>query len=96
MNKEDFIEKLQDKLNEWDNQLVILQDDANRADSNVQDEYLETVKKLYRLYKELESHVDELEEMTEETFEEEKEILDQKMQDFKSELQDARNEITDV
>lgn len=96
ISQEEFLEDLRESIIEWQDDLAVLEDDAERSTGEEQDEYMEMIQDLFRSFEDLESRVDELEEMDDVDFEEELPLLEEKIQEFEQSLSDARLKIKDV
>lgn len=96
MTREEYTEMLKDKMTEWKNDLVVLEDDAERAQEKENDEYLDTIKDLYRQFESIESRMSEFEQMDDEEFEEEQAVMDDEIEQFEEMLEEAREEIKDI
>lgn len=96
MDKEQFKQHVQNKLNLWGRDLSVLEDDVERADEDNKEEFELLMQDLMRAYEDIESRLDEIDEMSESVFEEEKYLMKEMMDEFGSRLAEARSKITDV
>lgn len=96
MNKDLYLEELQEKIDEWKNELVILEDDVERSKAKDRDEYETLIHDLYRQLEVVESHANEIDQMSDEDFSEEKEVIDSEVIHMEGLLETAREQIEDV
>lgn len=72
MDRSKYIQHIKNKLDLWGRDLSVLEDDIERSDENMKEEYQEIMAELMRNYEWIGSYLDELDLMTDESFEEEK------------------------
>ncbi len=96
MDKEEYVNNLKYKIEKWKTDLSILQDDTERGDEDLKEEYLALMGDLFRNFEEIESRLDEFDLMEEDVFKEEREVLDRQIYEFDEQLKAAREKIKDV
>jgi hypothetical protein len=96
MDRSAYIQHIKNKLDLWGRDLSVLEDDIERSDEDVKEEYQTIMSELMRNYEWIESYLDELELMMEESFEEEKVVLNDRVEDFEAQLKDARDKVKDI
>ena len=96
MDRLEYIQHIQDKLDVWGQKLSVLQDDTDRSDGNIKEEYQFIMRELMRNYEWIESYMDELEQMMDESLAEEKILINDRIDDFEEQLKIARDNIKDI
>lgn len=96
MDRDHYFVVLRQKMEDWENDLELLQDEVDRADDDVKDEYMTLLSDLYRDYEDMEVRVDELEEMSDEDFEDDKDVIDEQVEQFENDMREAKEKIEDV
>lgn len=96
MNPEIYLSNLREKVVDWENQLAILQDDANRNPGSEEEDNQQTVRSLFRQFEGIQSRFDEIEQISPEEFAEERLVINEEVKDFETSLAQARGKIRDV
>jgi len=96
MKKEKYLNYLQSKVNEFQSSLEVLQDDAERGDSDNAEDYQVMVADLFRKFEEIRSKLDEVESMSDEEYSDERKVLDGQIESLEQDIDEARGKIKDV
>lgn len=96
MTRDEYYDQLKEKMDDWKNMLVILEDDAERAKAKDAVEYERVIREVFRQFEAVESRFNEIPQMTDESFAEEKAVIDHDVLQLEGLLESARDQIKDV